>query len=468
MAQINHLSSGLHVVNGGAKTILYDANGNPITKADLAQVGASDQGVPILGVNDKAYRTLRMDRTGGIGSTINQPMLHEPVEGTTIHPQRWTAAVSGFAQAQTASGINITNTAVTTANAYSLLKSARQFTKMQRSPIHARARMRWAAVANSQVEIGFGDPGTNVAIANGAMWVKTAAGAMIPQLIFNSTVAAAGTDVIGLLNTSNFYTYDIIADDDSATFIIQDSSTGLIISEQTLAVPLAQTRMWNVTHLPAFVRVFNAATIPASAPTVILTDFYVTQLDANFNNSPGEMFAGNQLGIGALPTTGVQSAQWTNSAAEAAATLSNTAASYAFLHGRFNFVAIAGAVTDYALFGLAVPAPYTLKVKGIYIDTTNRGAAVAGTPTTLEWAVATQSTAISLATASYIRRSLGQQSFLVGAAIGAQATPINRTFDTPIVCDGGKFFAIVLRMPLGTATASQTLNGLVDIDGWFE
>jgi len=53
-------------------------------------------------------------------------------------------------------------------------------------------------------------------------------------------------------------------------------------------------------------------------------------------------------------TTGL--ANYANSAAPASATLSNTAAGYTTLGGQFQFAAVAGAETDYALFAYTVPA----------------------------------------------------------------------------------------------------------------
>ena len=64
-----------------------------------------------------------------------------------------------------------------------------------------------------------------------------------------------------------------------------------------------------------------------------------------------EQMAESGYGAPYLPVTQVQAAQWANSAAPASAALSNTAAGYATLGGLFQFAAVAGAATDYALFG---------------------------------------------------------------------------------------------------------------------
>lgn len=173
-------------------------------------------------------------------------------------------------------------------------------------------------------------------------------------------------------------------------------------------------------------------------------------------------------------------ANFANSAAATSATLSNTAAGYSTLGGRFQFAAVAGAETDYALFGFQNTAPTTsitgrnLVVRGIWIDTINTGAAVATTGTVLEWALGVGSTAVSLATTEAAaaraprRLGLGIQSFAVGAAIGAAANRIDVNLDAPVVVEPGAFLHVILKMPVGTATASQVIRGLVGVNAYWE
>ena len=136
--------------------------------------------------------------------------------------------------------------------------------------------------------------------------------------------------------------------------------------------------------------------------------------------------------------------------------------------GKFQFAAVAGAATDFALFGFQVPVGTNLVVTDIDIESWNTGAASATTPTLLIWAVGTGSTAVSLATATVNRLGIGVQSFPVGAAIGAKVERIGKSFATPLVINSGRFFHVILRMPVGTATATQTIAGMVGINGYFE
>lgn len=173
-------------------------------------------------------------------------------------------------------------------------------------------------------------------------------------------------------------------------------------------------------------------------------------------------------------------AQNANSAAAASATLSNTTSGYSTLGGRFQFAAVAGAETDYALFAfvttiaVAAQTGRNLIVTGVTIDTYNTGAPVATTPTVLEWSIAVGATSVSLATVDAAttrlpkRLTLGVQSFAVGDAVGKQAQTINARFDSPLIVEPSCYLHIILRMPLGTATPSEIFRGLVGINSYWE
>ena len=104
-------------------------------------------------------------------------------------------------------------------------------------------------------------------------------------------------------------------------------------------------------------------------------------------------------------------------------------------------------------------------------ETWVEGAAIATTPTVLQWGVAVGSTAVSLATvdgsatASPKRKLLGSQSFLVGEAIGALKDGFDNDFG--MAAFPGTFVHVILKMPVGSATASQFFRGTVSIDGYY-
>ena len=173
-------------------------------------------------------------------------------------------------------------------------------------------------------------------------------------------------------------------------------------------------------------------------------------------------------------------ANWANSAAPASATLSNTAPGYTNMGGQFQFTAVSGSETDYALFAFQVPAQTatnqgrTLVVHGINISTFNMGAVVAITPTLLQWGIAYDGTSVTLATTDTAatkaprRVPLGCQSLPVGLAVGGNVPDLRVAFRQPLSVNAGNYLHVILKIPVGTATASQIVRGVVTIDATWE
>lgn len=459
-------------ISKAARTSLYGSDGTVISKANIAARGANDQTIPISGANDDNYRTLRMDRMGNAGIASHNILFHEPFEGATVStPVRLTTASTTFAPAQTAAGTYSFNPTASAANAAaSLLNTNKRFGKLQRAPIQAKFRLRAGLVAGSVAEWGFGLPANQTSAPTvGAYFQITSAGILQGVLTFNSVDITTTAITMPGSWQNNFYTWDVILDDDEVMFMIQDTSTGLIVAERRIQLAVTQVRLWDSTRLPVYVRLHNIGN-PASAPVLVVSSIDVLALDATLNRPYPLLAAVSGFGGEALPTTFAQSANYANSAAPSSATLSNTTPGYTTLGGQFQFAAVAGAETDYILFGFTSPAPYSFICTGVDIDTYNTGAAVATTATLLQWFISPDQTAASLATATNRRVTLGSQTFLVGAAVGAQADrAINRDFtSSPMVTHPGRVLGIGLKMPIGTATASQIIRGTVAIRGFFD
>ena len=173
-------------------------------------------------------------------------------------------------------------------------------------------------------------------------------------------------------------------------------------------------------------------------------------------------------------------ANWANTTAPVSATLSNTSAGYTNLGGQFQFTAVSGSETDYALFAFQVPAQTatnqgrTLVVHGINISTFNMGAAVATTPTLLQWGIAHDGTAVALSTIDTAstkaprRVPLGCQSLPVGLAVGGNVPDLSVDFRQPLSVNAGNYLHVILKIPVGTATASQIVRGVVAINATWE
>jgi hypothetical protein len=451
-----------------ARNILYNAAGQPVTrKHNAVRDEANDEAFVMAGYNDGNVRHLRADRTGGMAVALNTSLLTESFEGGNLPSSRWSAFNSTMAASQSAAaGLLFNSGAISTASTGYMLKSLRPFQKPQRAPLHFKARARFGHVVNSVIELGLGDAASfNGANTNGAYWQVTSGGAVQPVLTYNG-VDMSGAAVAGL-NPANFYTWDVLIDDDKVLFMVQDTSTGLILAERSIRMPATQAKLFAATRLFALARLYTTASAPASAPQMVLSTVDVVQLDVVTNKPWKEQMAEAGYGAPYNPVTFAQAAQWGNSAAPASATLSNTAAGYATLGGLFQFAAVAGANTDYALFGFQSPSPYAFVLDGIDIETWNTGAAAATTPTLLVWGLGVDQGAVSLAS-GIARVGLGAQSFPIGAAIGAKAERISQSFDTPLVTNPGRFLTVILRMPVGTATAGEVFQGLVNLRGRWE
>lgn len=458
-------------VSKAARATLYDANGLPVIRT-AGEFLAAMSGVQMMGSGDGNALPVRTDHAGNIGTTNILPLLWDQYEGTVVNSQRWQNTATTFVTAQTATGLNLNSSNLTTVNAVNVFFSRKSMVRAARNPLFLKCRGRFTNYANTSQEWGLCDAvATNVQIANGAYFQFSAAGVLQAVIATLSSPVAqplvwSGANVFDL---NKFYTYDIILDDDNATFNVQDTATGQIVATKSMTLPASAARLFATTHLRAYHRVFNAASAPATAPVHLMAFMYVGIMDAAFAKSSGEVFSGNHLHTGINPATLVQLSQYANSAEPASATLSNTAAGYTTLGGKFQFAAVAGAVTDYALFGFQVPAGYTLNVKAISIDLWNTGAAVATTATLLSWSTFANSPAVSLASAlPGHRQHLGAQSLPIGAVVGALANTISKQYNSPLITEGGNFFIIAVRIPVGTATATEVLAGAIQVDGYFE
>lgn len=456
-------------ISKAARASLYSATGVSAIADFYDQPGAVSS-VLMSGVNDRAIIPFRTDRLGSQAVALHNPLLFESFDGAAIHTTRWNVINSTInASVSSVAGVNINSSGSVNINAGYMLQSTQRFLKIARAPIQLKGRLRADRVNNSVQEIGFGDATTfNGAHTTGAYWQVQSGGAVKPVLTFNGVDTTGDVDVSPLLTNLDYYTFDVWCDDDEAVFTVQNTSTGLVLSRQVVRLPASQQRLWSLTALPVFARLYTTGVAPATAPRMFLTDVMVLTLDGQLNRSWPLVASSQGRSAMETPITGVQAANFANSAAPANAALSNIAAGYTTLGGLFGFAAVAGAATDYALFGFQVPVGTNFRMTDIDIETWNTGAAVATTPTLLVWGVATNLTAISLATALHTRCGIGAQSLPIGAAVGAKAERIQKSFDTPIACHGGRFIVISLRMPVGTATASQVVQGMVNIGGFFE
>lgn len=461
--------------HGSAQVLLFDQNGEPLVLESGGLVTGAKTGVPIVGYDEDIARTIRVGRQGGLGlNRVNQPLFHDIVDGAAVNTQQWAQTLTTMTAVQANRIVTLNAGNSVAATVVATHTSLAVFPKVRETTLRLSARMRfnWTA-SGATMQVGFGVAGTTVEqVQNGVFFRITTGGAIHLVYASNSAdVVQKDTGVAvggGGLDPAKWYDVDLFIGDDSMRLVVHhsdgDNKTAPVI-DSTLSYAVAQPTDTLLRALPVMVRILNV-TAPSTASQLQYSNISVMQQDVEEGRLIGDALA--RAGRAALinPSSGAQLANYANSAAPASATLSNTAAGYTTLGGQWQFAAVAGAETDYALFAFVVPTGYTLHIKSVRIDAFIMGAAVATTATLLQWFI-DRASAATLATNSF-RKTLGVQSFPVGAAIGQAATPIEWYPDVPHVVESGQTLHIALKMPVGTATASSIIRGTVSLDGYLE
>jgi hypothetical protein len=336
---------------------------------------------------------------------------------------------------------------------------------------------------NTVVEFGLIQCSGVTAPTDGVFFRYTATGELLGVINNNGSeitvsLSAPASPAIGfVVEAAKSYHYLLVVNHDRTEFWIDDVLYGYINTPKTIGAPsLAMSN-------PLGARFYNSGTV-SLAQQLQTSNVAVSYGDNNGNRLwPTTMAVMGNSSVNVPDGTAAgQTANYANSAVAADASLSNTAAGYATLGGQFTFVAPAGAETDFNLFAYLNPAGTAtvpgknLVIRGVRIDSVNVGAAVATTATILQWGLATGATAITQVTADSAtagtragrRIVLGMQSFIVGAAIGAQGQTVDTNLDAPLVVEPGTYFIVLVKVPVGTATASQKIRGTVMVNGYFE
>jgi len=330
--------------------------------------------------------------------------------------------------------------------------------------------------ANNVLEFGLGYAATTAAPTDGVFFRYNAAGEL--RGVVNNNGGETQTAAITAPSTNVVHHFLIVIHNDRTEFWIDDQLVGAVTT------PLANGSPCLSNALPLLLRNYNSGVV-ATAQRLEVAAVNVSLGDLQANRLwPTQMVGMGRSSVNAPDgATAGQTANHANSAAPASATLSNTAAGYTTLGGQWQFAAVAGAETDYALFAYTVPAGTAanpgknLIIRGVRIDTFNMGAAVATTPTLLQWALAVGGTAVTLATTDSAtagtraarRLPIGAQSLAVATPIGGAANQaVDVNLDAPLICEPGTVVHLILKMPVGTATASQIVRGVAMFNAYFE
>lgn len=452
------------ILKSGSSGNLADVDANQQLKVALASTLANAGFAKFGGLKGDGVTpgVAGISEDGRIKVAQDSIIMYEPVDGTTINTNLWVQSQLTMTQAQASGFLTLNSGGITTINTYSILTSSKVAKFLSEFPLYAHFRCKTpnSTEINKTIEIGFGTAATTAAPTDGAFFRWNSAGEF--RCVINNGGAETLSAAVTIPSVSTVHTFEIIFKYDEVNFLVDE------VLAATIAVPSGISAPTSGTAQTFFARCYTGGTAPSLGPQLSIAEVILIQLDVNNNKLWNHQLAGFFRNALTAPSTFAQAANWANSTAPASATLSNTAAGYTTLGGLWQFAALAGAATDYALFGFQVPAGYVLHVTGIRISSINTGATVATTATILQWGLGVNSTAVSLATAGLYRVPLGMQGFLVGDLIGKTPADIDRTFNTPIVVESGRFLHVILTVPVGTATASEIFRGTVSIEGYFE
>lgn len=446
---------------------ITDGTNTAAVKAASTEAVATDPALVVaLSPNNTPFSFGGDDRLRVSQETM---LFFDNVDGTTIDTNKWTQSQSGMTQSQTGGNLTLNNGNSTTSGNYSILTSNKQVFITVEFPLYAQFRAKLVPQTNAVIELGFGNVATTSAPTDGVFLRIDTSGNLKGVINFNGTETLTST--LTSISSTTFYNYEVTIYEDHASFEVQ-SADGTTNVEVELAIPSTQGSPTSVGHLPVFARVYNSSATSAGSQ-IVIASVNVQQMDLNMNKSWGEQAAGANRSALLDPSTFAQSANYSNSAAPASATLSNTAAGYTTLGGLWQFAAVAGAETDYALFAYQVPTGFQLYVWTITITAFITGAQSSTNPTLLQWAVAANSSAVSLATGAPnppIRTPIGMQQTPKTANIGDTFSPeiISYSPKTPIVVNSGKYLHIILRIPIANATTNQIIRGSCTVEGYFE
>lgn len=457
------------------RTSLYDAQGNQIPIIDKTTLSATQKAMLGMGSDGKAGRFVRTDKYGNTGLLKSALKWYDPVEGGAVNTLIWTQSLTTQTMTQGNESILFNASAITTITTGSMLVSTMQFFKKPRIPLLVRfTKVQFNHFNNAVMEMGFGLPASataNTPVPNGCFLRKDTDGQVYLVNSFNSTETLS--PALTTPNKTDFYTVEVTVMDDSSMVQVFDSS-GVCIIDTRLAFSLVNQASWSVSHLPVFARTYNN-TAPASAPSLRISTTAVFELDIDDT----EPFTHKMVGLGKHlwnnPFTAFnQLANYTNNTAPTTRTPSNTVAGETTLGGHISWSNGANSfgasdTLDLILFGYQNISPYQMCITDLIIDTINLGAVVGATEYNIEYFIAVNGGAISLATATYTRQVLGFQSIVTAGVIGGRFNPrISENYQSPIIIEAGRFFVLGARVVSGTATAGQIIRTVCTPKGYFK
>jgi hypothetical protein len=481
------------ILKGGASSDLANVDGNKnlnvVTPSTATNAGfiiaageSSDGTAPLSGMTAVGRKNIAAEVNGDyqLRVGLENMLFYDIFNGVTFNTSVYSGVDTTMTKALSGGFLNLNSGNSVTAGQGTIVRTYRNFTVYGPSPIYIETFFQISQV-----------PQTNNVCEWGCMY---ASGVTIPtdgvyfrinnvgtlECVVNTNGIEQQSVVTGAVIASNTTYHTIIAiDEDQAQFWFNDIYVSIPIPRGTAGAGITLGSSY-----PLMFREYNSNTV-GTAQQFRVGRCRVSQGSIATNKPWNEAMAGAGLHSFTTPpgvVTATGTANYANSAAPAAGTLSNTAQAYSTLGGQWQAVMVAGAETDYALFGYQnPPGSATIPARNLYInnvrigETFNTVAANAATPIILQWGFAGGSTSTSLAAAdsatagtrSPRRVTLGGQQFATGAVVGSVSPGFGFQFVPPVIVEPGTYAHVILKVVSGTATGNN-IRGSVTISGNWE
>lgn len=407
----------------------------------------------------------------------------------------WSYTFATMTAAQPGAGtVNFGTVQGTTAGHGAFMRSFQYIPLYGSSPIIARftlGQFGAALIANEDFSFGFGLPSAAATLPTDGVWCQLTNAGLTLYLLYNGvTTASSVLAPNSLFTVGELVKVTIIVGERTVEVWAENDTSGDVLLGE-LETPISNGQPFQQASLPVFMHkratgsVTNTNTMRVSDITVYLNDVQLPMPISHIAAAQGQLAYNGQNGSTMASTQAVGTIASGSTPLPTSAAGSNTAANATGLGGTGAINAVAGGGTDYIATSYQNPASTVtvvgrnLYITSVRISAINTGAAVATTPTTLQWSIGYGHTAVSMATAETAsfatgttkqprRVLLGFQSAAVGAAIGTVYSPdIVMEFPTPIVVRPGEFINTHLKQAIGTATASQTITYIVNFNGYW-
>jgi hypothetical protein len=406
-------------------------------------------------------------------------LFYDVYNGAILDTTRYNCVDTTMTKSIAGGFLNLNSGNSVTAAQGTIVRTYRTFQVYGPSPVYVEALVQFSVIpqTNNVCEWGLMYASGTTIPTDGVFFRLTNTGTL--TCVVNTNGIEQSTVVTGAtIDAATTYKTIMGVDDTYAQFWINDAYVCVPISRGTAGSGITLSSTY-----PLMFREYNSNTV-LTAQQFRIGGVRVSQGSLLTGKPWNEQSAG--MGLSSISTppgqTPASTATYANSAAPGAAALSNTQSSYTALGGQWQAAMVAGAETDYVLFGYLNPSgSATVPARNLYVNTLRIGetlntvAANQATPIILQWGAGVGSTASSAATADSgtagtrapRRVTLGAQTFATGALVGAVSPGFPVDFVPPVIVEPGTIFQVYLKIVSGTATGN-TIRGTVYVNGNFE